>query len=159
MKAKQGESLQSFINHRWHKMRERVSTNKYYKNIEIQCTRDEFAAWVKLNWATVLDLRSRGKVPSIDRKNSQGHYNLNNMQIICTKENSAKGRDLGNKMRTAKKRKQYPPKECPICNKIFDKRVGEPWRDYKHRNYCSNECRNKTRRRNHRGQFETNDNL
>lgn len=72
---------------KWHSMQQRIKRRSSYKDIKVRITRGEFLDWViplleSWNW-------SNG-IPSVDRINSKGHYELGNMQIIPWSENSVK---------------------------------------------------------------------
>lgn len=61
--------------------------NKAYKNIEVRMTRDEWNNWAIPAVQEFMDLHP-DKVPSIDRKDKNKHYELGNLRIIDFLENS-----------------------------------------------------------------------
>lgn len=74
-------------------------TVKYYleKKIELRMGKDEYFSWVEEQRPHIEWLWKCGKRPSIDRKDSSGHYTLENLQIIDTIENITKGLIESNK--------------------------------------------------------------
>jgi predicted nucleic acid-binding Zn-ribbon protein len=60
------------------------------KGIELRMTKDEFYQWCDLNSQAIQDLYANGKTPSIDRINSNGHYEITNLQILDDRENKRK---------------------------------------------------------------------
>lgn len=70
----------------------KVIKNYLSKGIELRITRDEFIAWCDSNAELIEQLWSQGEVPSIDRIDPKGHYELSNMRIRSLRENQDDGR-------------------------------------------------------------------
>jgi hypothetical protein len=68
---------------------------KTYKNkgIELRMSKQEFYAWVDFVWPQIEALYQLGLTPSIDRIDNDGHYQLDNIQILELRENIAKDHD------------------------------------------------------------------
>ena len=62
----------------------------YRKGIELRLTREEFNTFCEDNWDLIKSLYLQNKRPSIDRIDSDGHYELNNMRILDLSLNSGK---------------------------------------------------------------------
>lgn len=65
---------------------------KVYKNIKIKMSRLEFYDFCDLNKEVIMNFYSQGITPSINRIDSSGHYELNNIEIIPHSENAAMGK-------------------------------------------------------------------
>jgi len=97
-KRRRGESpLVSLIIDRWESLNERSGRRKYYTDVQVRLTRDEFIDWslqtpelkkVFDDWTRTLDNRLK---PSIDRINARGHYELGNLRWTTFSENSRLG--------------------------------------------------------------------
>jgi hypothetical protein len=61
------------------------------KGIELRLTREELALFVEQNWLKIKAIFDSGGTPSIDRINSNEHYEQGNVQIITWRENTRKG--------------------------------------------------------------------
>jgi len=151
---KQSLTPKAFANHRWHKMHERVRNHPSYDHVSIEVTRKQFVDWVTQNWAQVLEIRKTGEEASIDRIDSKGNYELENMRIISIRENRAAGAHTWNTARTSALRATHKPKNCPTCNQVFDKRNNEKWHNFAKRRYCSGTCRIAARSRDALGRVE-----
>jgi hypothetical protein len=64
------------------------------KGIKLKMTREEFFAWCDANKNIYDALILAGETPSIDRLNSSGDYEINNIRLISKKENDKKARQL-----------------------------------------------------------------
>jgi len=87
---------------RWYMIKHRIAhsdqvKNQCYKDIEIKCTKEEFVSWFQAR-----DFKGA----SVDRINSNGHYELDNMQVISLAENIRKDKTIFNN------NIGY----CPICH-------------------------------------------
>jgi len=60
------------------------------KGIELRITKDEFYEWCNAQWDLIDSIYKSGEKPTIDRINSNGHYELSNMRIISMSENLAR---------------------------------------------------------------------
>lgn len=90
------------INSRWSSLNQRCYNGKYsttptnqfksYKNkkIQLKMTKEEFTSWMLLNYNTYNDLKEKGEIPSIDRINPNGDYEISNIQMISLHENLEK---------------------------------------------------------------------
>lgn len=54
----------------------------FNKGIEIKMTKDQYYDWCDKQSNTIMGLYKENKTPSIDRINSDGHYELTNIQIL-----------------------------------------------------------------------------
>lgn len=76
----------------WNDIKKRVNREARYKNILLQIKRDDFIQWVspKLEeWVKSKPLRGRDGA-SIDRIDNNGHYSLDNIQLISYRDNCKK---------------------------------------------------------------------
>lgn len=64
------------------------------KNIRIEITKSELEKFWRDNEQIVKDILSSGQTPTIDRINDNGHYSLDNMQILSRKANIQKSRGV-----------------------------------------------------------------
>lgn len=82
-----------------------------YASVQLKMSKEQF-----LNWAvpeyTKWILQNPGKKPSIDRINSDGHYELGNVQIIEVQENRRKSKRFVND------NAPEGTKWCPKCKKF-----------------------------------------
>jgi hypothetical protein len=106
--------LNKFVKSSWTNMNIRCGKYKHlqtkekcksYENIKIICTREEFKKWC----FSKLSLIKKLKRPSIDRKNKNKDYFLNNMQIIELKENIIKEKTVFTKTKG----------KCRCCKKVL----------------------------------------
>lgn len=151
MVHKQTNTPKAFANHRWHKMQERVANLKCYAHVKVLITKQEFYAWVNLNWTDIIAMRKNGDEPSIDRIDSAGNYELTNMRIIPLRQNVLAGSVAHNKARTARLRAKHPPKNCLKCGTLFDRNKGQTWKNFSIKKYCGGNCRMAMRKRDSHG--------
>lgn len=72
----------------WHNMLRRTRSNKgCYETVEVLMTKAEFSAWAR---PLVAEFMSEfpERSPSVDRIDPKGHYELSNIRIISSAENS-----------------------------------------------------------------------
>ena len=103
-------TLESFARSRWNGLSKRTVNGShaqpnhpryacYFANgIRLAMTKDEFYGFCQKNKAKIMDCFRRKEIPSIDRKDSEGHYSLDNIQILSLTANVAKA----NKQRKTK---------------------------------------------------------
>ena len=60
------------------------------KGVRLEITKEEFDSWVDFHWLAIEQIYAYGGTPSIDRKDPDGHYTPENMQILELKENIGK---------------------------------------------------------------------
>lgn len=68
----------------------RQQQSYYTKGIRIEVTKEEFFQFCANNETKVLEIMARGEKASIDRIDDDGHYSLDNMQVISLTENRRK---------------------------------------------------------------------
>lgn len=68
----------------------RQQQSYYTKGIRIEVTKEEFFQFFASQEYLILEIMSRGEKPSVDRIDEDGHYSLDNMQIIALDENRKK---------------------------------------------------------------------
>lgn len=98
---------------KWHGIVGRVGTEKAYEHVELRMTKSEF-----INWAVPLLAAWDWNlgIPSVDRIEVKGHYELSNLQIISWAENTRKDR-----------RNSHAPPEtkwCRLCGEF------RPWDEF-----------------------------
>lgn len=98
-----------FVKQSWHALNRRTVNGKYpdrknpknapyfAKGIRLEMSRSEFKSFCETHKATIRDLYKQGKTPSLDRIDSQGHYSIDNIQIISLSENVRKSNVNKNK--------------------------------------------------------------
>lgn len=59
-----------------------------YANIEIKMTREEFETWVNEFESQWNQIKESGDVPTIDRIDPEGHYEISNIRVLGRRENS-----------------------------------------------------------------------
>jgi hypothetical protein len=84
----------------WERIKDRViykpgGRNKCYAGIQLRMTRDEYLAWAVPAYTEWL-AANPGKVASIDRIRSEGHYEIGNLQILEHVENARRSSHLKN---------------------------------------------------------------
>jgi hypothetical protein len=164
------DPVKHFAYTRWHKINNRTvnghnpdiksrgSLSYILRGIEVRFNRKEFNAWCELNRIRILRLMTEGEIPSIDRIDSHGHYELTNMRIISMTKNQQLGLIERNRLRTEQLSKQYPPKQCLACGKTFTRKkrtngLMECFRHYKERKTCGVYCAVLLHQRDKNGQF------
>lgn len=81
------DPIKYFIAHRWAGIKRRLKYHpEFYSHVELKITREEFSDWCHGQKDLILSLDK----PSIDRIDSNKHYELENMQIIEFKKNCSK---------------------------------------------------------------------
>lgn len=73
-------------------MNNRVATHEDYTHIEIRMTRNEFMDWAEPEHAKFMEEYGLDVVPSIDRIDPDGHYELSNIRLIPLPDNSRRNR-------------------------------------------------------------------
>lgn len=73
---------------RWNNKAARFYLNK---GIRREITRAELLVFVKINWHIILAIWATGELCSIDRINSDGDYEIDNIRFISKRENSSQG--------------------------------------------------------------------
>lgn len=61
------------------------------KGYELRVSKEDFFKWVGGQQDTVIKMYQEGEVPSLDRIDSNGHYELSNMRIITKRDNWRRG--------------------------------------------------------------------
>jgi len=80
------------IRYYWNSMRDRVKKGIYLeKGIKIIWSFEEFSEWFEGNWELFHRIKEAGEIPSIDRIDSNGHYEVSNCRMIPNTVNSALG--------------------------------------------------------------------
>lgn len=98
-------SIENFIRTHWHSVNQRTVNGRWKldarahrsyqaKGVKLEMTLEEFTSFCQLNWPKIEALRAAGQKPSLDRKNSDGHYSIDNLQIISLRENILKRRNV-----------------------------------------------------------------
>lgn len=111
------------------------------KGIMLKLSREEFNAWFSRQHASILKLWEDGEKPSIDRIDPQGHYQLDNIQIISLRENMQKAK----KARSIRIKEREPLKYCLSCKERMHKRPTEAWYKFELKKVCSKTCLYKAR--------------
>ncbi len=75
----------------WNNLNTRVKKHKCYQTVRVLVSREEFMAWAIPELQKWM-LDNPGKVPSVDRKDGNGHYEIGNMQILEYQVNCGKTR-------------------------------------------------------------------
>jgi hypothetical protein len=99
-------TLEGFTNRLWISLNNRTingsnpkwnnkSTKKYYldKGIRLDITKEQLLQKITDNWNLIQDIRKTGQRPSLDRIDSNGHYELGNIRFITGNKNSSKNGD------------------------------------------------------------------
>ena len=89
-------TISDILNTRWHGIRNRK--DNCYKGVKVLCTKEQFIS--EMNNSDLSDLynkwlasgRKYKLTPSIDRIDSQKHYQIGNMRWLTVSENSKLGR-------------------------------------------------------------------
>jgi hypothetical protein len=81
----------------------KVKKNYLDKGIELRMGKEEYFSWVDGSIPILEKLWEEGKVPSIDRVDSSGHYEIANLQIIDRTINLAKSAPSRRKGKVAAK--------------------------------------------------------
>jgi len=98
-KTKTPGSIEHFIASHWQSIKERtvnsgskIRGHEAYRRegIRLEMSKSEFELWVGENWDKILEMSSAGVRPTIDRKESDKNYAIDNLQILSYSENSAK---------------------------------------------------------------------
>ena len=67
-----------------------MSSRYLRRGIELRMTYEEFRDWCYTKREEIEQMYRNNEVPSIDRKDSNGHYEINNLQVIPFLENCRK---------------------------------------------------------------------
>lgn len=81
----------------WSNIHWRCQFHPSYSDIEVRMTFNEWINWAFPQYRAWMDNRP-GEIASLDRINTTGHYEITNLQIISTKENSRKPRRSANNL-------------------------------------------------------------
>lgn len=57
----------------------------------LEMTKEEFHAWCDEHWEEIREIYDMGGTPSVDRKQSDGHYSVGNLQVRSHSDNSRDG--------------------------------------------------------------------
>ena len=148
-----------FINNVWHGINYRTingihfetgrksRSNRLYitKGIEVRFTRNEFRMWCLKRLRRIRAIYATGKIPSVDRINPLGHYELHNLRIIPSHIN-CKGGGIGVARNKAKEFEQLAPRYCATCGeklrRLKFKGAGklESMKPFLARKTCSQSC-------------------
>lgn len=84
--ARYRASLAGKVNILWHAMNKRCRENKRYEDVEVKMNKEE---WTEFATPAILAFWQNNPtgVPSVHRKNDEGHYALGNIEIIDKNEN------------------------------------------------------------------------
>jgi len=142
------DPIKQFINTTWHNINQRTvngarpnmkipGCRRYIeRGIKLCFTREEFVSWVNAHSDEILELRNSGQRPSIDRSDSQGHYEISNLRIRALADNLKAGRDVQAQRARAKR----PIRQCIVCNKDLPMRCGEAIAKYNKKKTCDVTC-------------------
>jgi len=61
------------------------------KGVRLEMTKADFFSWCDRNAAAFYELVTRGETPSIDRRESRGHYAVDNLRLLSWRENGRLG--------------------------------------------------------------------
>jgi len=127
----------------WNNIIKRASKQRSYAHVEIRMTVDEFLAWAVPEYEKWTKKRPKEK-PSIDRIDSNGHYEIGNLRLLELQKNRSNNRR--NMHRLAPKGtlhchrcKQYLPREQ------FYERPSVPITATSERNHWSGMCKECTK--------------
>lgn len=94
-KRADGYNFDEKVNRTYFGMKSRSGKVRFYKNVELRVSRDEFIAWCNANKdlkrlakAYLASGSKRAMTPSIDRIDSKGHYEIGNMQWVTLAQNT-----------------------------------------------------------------------
>lgn len=76
---------------RWY---DKINARYLKKGVRLEMTREEFNVFCELHKDLIENMYTNGQIPSIDRINPDGHYSINNIQIISFSENCRKSRRI-----------------------------------------------------------------
>ncbi len=79
----------------WANMKNRVKNDPDYRHVEIKMSRNEFLSWAEPRVQNFLFLNPTA-TPSVDRMDSDGHYEILNIRIIDLDENRRGSRFISN---------------------------------------------------------------
>lgn len=97
-----GCTWRGFTTHRWNSINQRTINGSHprwddrchrsylERGIRLEMTREEFKAFCLANKDLIEGMYKEGKVPSLDRIDGDGHYSINNIQIISMSDNCRK---------------------------------------------------------------------
>lgn len=114
------------------------------KGIRLEMTKKEFFDWCESQSKLILRLYAEGKTPSIDRIDSSGNYEINNIQILDMQLNIAKRNQVSRDITDAQV-EALPEKFCEHCKKkLIRKLTGRQRREslahFKKRLTCGRSC-------------------
>jgi len=152
------DPIKQFIYRTWHGINARtvnglrpdwksISHSRYLrKGIEIRFTYPEVITWIMRRKHTIIKLIAQDEIPSIDRIDSNGHYELPNMRIISLRKNRKAGSAAGKQNCLAKR--NLMQKNCLYCAGVMrPKMYGitgnkyEQYSEFSKRETCNRTCR------------------
>lgn len=75
------------------------------RGIKLKFSKEEFYNWCETQKTIILELYSQNKTPSLDRIDSNGHYEFNNIRIIDLDINRLNGLKIGRPLSSGEKRR------------------------------------------------------
>lgn len=75
-------------------IRQRILKSPAYRDVKILFSIKELEDWVKMNWKKIKDMKLKGDLPTIDRIDPKGHYDISNIQVLSFPENVSKNSAL-----------------------------------------------------------------
>lgn len=144
------DPLKRFITTTWGNIHKRPGK-------QVLFSRREFSAWCEQRRWDIL-LMYLQDIPSIDRIDPWGHYEMNNIRIIPLRENAAQGGEVKCLNKTQEMERLYA-KPCIACGTVLERKQystgkWEPTPSYRKRRTCGKSCSMVLRNRNENGRME-----
>jgi hypothetical protein len=92
--------------HTWYAMLSRAGKKKGYEHVEVKMTKEQFLEWAVPKYEKWFK-EHPNVVPSINRLDSKGHYEINNIEMISMRENSLDGLKNARKARKGSRGSKY----------------------------------------------------
>jgi len=93
-------TMADFKSTRWNAMNVRAINGRYYRSsrapgdayakngVRLEMTRGDFCSWCEENKEIIMEMFAKGETPSIDRISPLGNYELSNIRVVTSSENS-----------------------------------------------------------------------